>query len=136
MSTRQADIEMLAKIQGLIEDESDPRERTRLLILFEIARGLNDSTRAVREVTTEFREHRLEFESHVDDNHRIINQGKGMWRVVAVGVIVIQSALSYVILDHLNEMKNLRLTVGQHSKELRVIDERIRSLQHLTRSVP
>lgn len=126
MSTRHADIEMLAKIQSLIEDEADPRERTRLLILFEIARGLNDSTRAVREVTTEFREHRLEFESHVDDEQKLINQGKGMWRVVVIGVIVIQSALSYVIVDHFAEMQALRVTTEKHSKQLEVIAERHR----------
>lgn len=124
---------MQQKIEALIQDESDPRERARLLILYQIATVLIDNVSAVRETTDEFRNHRVEYEGHVKREEAYINQGRGMWRVVGAIVVVAQGTLGYLYYEHVDAMRELQTIVVAHSKEFEVLRERHRIEDRLGR---
>lgn len=109
---------MQQKIEALIQEEADPRERAHLLILYQIATVLIDNVAAVRETTDEFKAHRLEYEAHVDREESYINQGRGMWRVAGVVVIVAQAALGYLYAQHIDAMRRIEAVVTNHAKDI------------------
>ncbi len=123
---RKADEDIQRKIEELIEAESDPRERARLLILLAISRTLVDNVVAVREVTEEFRSHRLEFETHREEQLKLINQGRGAWKVIGVAVLIIQGVLGYVLAEHMSIVNRIQGEVMEHSRRFAAIDERHR----------
>lgn len=123
---RRADSEMQQKIEALIQEEADPRERARLLILYQIAAVLIDNVSAVRETTQEFKEHRLEYEAHIAREEALINQGKGLWRVLGAAVVIVQASLGYLYVEHIEALKGMQATINGHAKQLEVINERYR----------
>ena len=118
---RRTDAEMQQKIEALIQDEADPRERARLLILYQISAVLIDNVAAVRETTEEFRAHRLEYEKHVEREEAYINQGRGMWRIAWVVLIAGQSALGYLYAQHLDAIRRVEAVVASNSKDIEAL---------------
>lgn len=123
---RRADSEMQQKIEALIQEEADPRERARLLILYQIASVLIDNVAAVRETTQEFKEHRLEYEQRVLREDALINQGKGIWRFLGAIIVVVQASFGYLYVEHIETLQAMQVTINNHSKQLEVIAERHR----------
>ena len=123
---RRSDAEMQQKIEALIQDEPDSRERARLLILYQIATVLIDNVSAVRETTKEFREHRLEYDSHIEREERYINQGRGMWRMAGAVVFIAQAMLGYLYYQHTDTMRGVQVVVSSISKDMETIRERHR----------
>lgn len=126
MTMRRADSEMQQKIEALIQEEADPRERARLLILYQIAAVLIDNVAAVRETTAEFKDHRLEYEAHITREEALINQGRGLWRALGAVVVVVQATLGYLYVDHMESLKAMQTTMNSHAQQLEVIAERHR----------
>lgn len=123
---RRADSEMQQKIEALIQEEADPRERARLLILYQIAAVLIDNVAAVRETTQEFKDHRLEYEAHITREEALINQGKGLWRVLGAVIVIAQGLLGYLYVEHIQALKGMQATLNGHAKQIEVINERFR----------
>lgn len=123
---RRADGEMQQKIEALIQEEADPRERARLLILYQIASVLIDNVSAVRETTQEFKDHRLEYEAHITREEALINQGRGLWRALGAVIVVVQATLGYLYVDHMDSLKMMQGTINSHAQQLEVIAERHR----------
>lgn len=117
---------MQQKIEALIQEEADPRERARLLILYQIAAVLIDNVAAVRETTQEFKSHRLEYEAHITREEALINQGKGLWRLLGVVMVIAQASLGYLYVEHIEALKAMQATLAGHSKQIEVINERHR----------
>ena len=126
MGSRQSDEDMQKKIEELIEDESDPRERARLLILLAISRTLVDNVVAVREVTDEFRSHREEFDRHLAAEQAMLNQGRGAMRLAMAAIFLIQSVFGYVFIEHVTLVKALQMEVTNNTKEIAVIESKIK----------
>lgn len=124
---------MQQKIEALIQEESDPRERARLLVLYEIARVLIDNVAAQRETTEEFRAHRLEYDAHVKREEAFLNQGRGVWRVVAWVFALVQGVLGYYHYEHKQEMRATQVTLTHLVKEAEVTRERHRIEDRLGR---
>lgn len=122
---RRADAEMQQKIEALIQEEADPRERARLLILYQIATVLIDNVAAVRETTDEFKKHRVDYDKHVEREEAFINQGKGMWTLAgwiggAFGVVllVVQGALGYLYSQHIDAQRRIEAVVTTQGKDI------------------
>lgn len=129
---RKADEEVQRKIEELIEAESDPRERARLLILLAISRTLIDNVVAVREVTEEFRAHRVEFETTREEQLRILNQGRGAWKVAGIFLLILQAAFGWVLGEYVMIVKDHQMQINEHSRRFAVIDERHRKEERNT----
>jgi hypothetical protein len=130
---RRADSEIQQQIESLIREEADPRERARLLILYQIAAVLIDNVAAVRETTDEFRAHRQEYETHVRREESYINQGRGMWRMAAVLMLLAQSTLGYLYYEQVDTVKQLQVAVIGQGKDMEALKERARLLDRLGR---
>lgn len=115
---RRTDSEMQQKIESLIQEEADPRERARLLILYQIATVLIDNVAAVRETTDEFKAHRIEYDKHVEREEAYINQGRGMWRIAGAVILSAQAALGYLYSQHIEAMRRIEVVVSTQGKEI------------------
>lgn len=115
---RRADSEMQQKIEALIQEEADPRERARLLILYQIATVLIDNVSAVRETADEFKDHRVEYVKHIEREEAYLNQGRGMWRIGAVVILAAQAALGYFYSQHVETMRRVEAIVTTQGKDI------------------
>lgn len=123
------DQEIRDKLQSLIEQESDPKERARLLIMLQISDILIDNVRAVRGLSDELHTHRTEFSAHMTKELELINQGKGMWRAFALSIGVIQAVIGYTFYQHLQDMAELKDSKATVERRLDVMDERLLQLR-------
>lgn len=126
MTARQSDEAIQKDLENHIKDESDPRERARLLIMLAMLRTIVDNVVAVREVTEEFRKHREAFDSHIEEERRIMNQGRGAVRLAVFFVFVIQLLSGYIFVEHMAAFKEFQANVLDHTKRLAAYDERHR----------
>ena len=115
---RRADSEMQQKIEALIQEEADPRERARLLILYQIATVLIDNVSAVRETADEFKDHRVEYVKHIEREEAYLNQGRGMWRIGAVVILAAQAALGYFYSQHVETMRRVEAIVTTQGRDI------------------
>lgn len=113
------------KIEQLLENEEDPRERVRLLVLMRLNDVLVDNVVATRALTEEFREHRVEFASHqkkfdthVVDERLLIAKGRGaLWAaVILIGVIQVLGA--YIVNDHLERLQTALTTATKNAVDI------------------
>lgn len=130
---RRSDTEMQQKIEELIQDEPEPRERARLLILYQIATVLIDNVAATRETTAEFRNHRIEYHKHVQREESYINQGKGMWRFAALILVVGQLVFGYLLFDLPTQVRKIEATVQLQGKDIDMLLDRARVTDRLGR---
>lgn len=115
---RKSDMDAKAEIQRLIQDESDPRERARLLILLQLNNTLVDHVCATRELTTEFREHREEFVEHVHKEERRQSWGQGaLWSAIAL-LAVIEGLIMYIAGGALNTVNETAKTTNENRAKI------------------
>lgn len=124
------------KIEQLLENEADPHERVRLIVLMRLNDVLVDNVVATRALTTEFREHRAEFNSHQQrfDTHVInervmIAKGRGaMWAAVAL-LGVIQVLGGYIVNGHLQELRTAVSLAEQNANAVALHKEEHKTLE-------
>lgn len=132
-TVRRADSEMQQQIEDLIREEADPRERARLLILYQIAAVLIDTVGAVRVTADEFKAHRAAYAEHVVREEAYLNQGRGMWRVAAAVLLAAQGALGYLYFEHVGAVREVQALLAVQGKELESLKERARIMDRLGR---
>ena len=94
-------------IDELIMKEDDLKQRTFLIVMNNINLSLISNTKAVTELRSDFSSHLDNFKENAAREERIFNQGKGMWRIVAWTVAVVQVVFGYgwmQISDHLKSI--------------------------------
>ena len=131
LDTRFDDEHIKEAIQQLIIEEEDPKEKLRLLMLLQLNSSLVSNVIAVRNLTGEFKEHRLEFEAHLRSEEKIINTGRGaLWAVVAL-IGFIQLTTGYIFNQHMNRFDTVYSTVTTdhteniiQSDKIKVLDEK------------
>jgi hypothetical protein len=129
-------------IQQLIVDEEDPKEKLRLLMLLQLNTSLLANVVAVRNLTVEFKEHRLEFETHVKAEEKLINTGRGaIWAVIAL-IGFVQATSGYIFTQHMDKFDQVsRIAVQSHDdnvlqgERIKTMDEKFnRLIDQLTKS--
>jgi hypothetical protein len=123
---RRADMEAQKQIEDLIQDENDPRARTHLLVLYQLSTGLTDNIGAVRALIDEMKALRQDHDAHVKEEEKILQQGRGAWKIFAWVLITAQSVIGFLYIEHLQALKALQVSVVTLQKEIEVIQERHR----------
>jgi len=70
-------------IEAMIAAEDDPKQRSFLIVLNSINNSLMANTTVTTNLSTQFGEHLERFEEKVAEDARLLNQGKGAWKVAA-----------------------------------------------------
>lgn len=70
-------------INQLIADESDPKQRAFLIVLHNINLNLEANTKTIRDIGDRLEEHITKFTDHANNEHLMVAQGKGAWKVMA-----------------------------------------------------
>ena len=80
-------------IEAMIAEENDPKQRSFLIILNSINNALIANTVATSGLSQKFDEHLTKFEEKVEEDSRMLNQGKGAWKVAAWVLGIAQSVV-------------------------------------------
>lgn len=127
------------EIRQMIRENPDASTRSFLLALQSVSEGLVDATKALRLLHADFVTHKEVFSEHVDrfDKHavgemKIINEGLGMWRIVAVAgptIVSLVGAVGFYIMSlHLNQLTREVAVNESQSAELSKIRSELESM--------
>ena len=112
---RMADFKFEERIEHLISEEEDPKEKIRLLLMMRLNTTLVDNVVAVRKLTESFSEHRTEFEDHVRKDLKAMYFRRGaVW--ASIGLLgIIQSLCLYLVFQHIDFDRQVHKVVEEHS---------------------
>ena len=100
-------------ISQMIVDENDPKQRAFLIVLHSINQSLEANTDTVREINSKLENHLEAFGHHVSNEEKILNQGRGAWKVFAWIVTVAQVLVTYGWVQQRTDMQELNKTLQQ-----------------------
>lgn len=101
------------QIENLIAQENDPEKRLFLLVLQQIKLSLMANTVLTKDVSAKLDTHIKIFTGHVTDTAKMINTGKGMWKVVAILGGVLQVIFIGVFGVVLQEFKTIHANANE-----------------------
>lgn len=94
-------------ISLMIANENDPKQRAFLIVLNSINLALEANTATVREISQKL-EHLLgDFNTHVTEDERLVNQGRGAWKVVTWVIGIAQVMATGAFFTQRNEIADL-----------------------------
>jgi len=105
-------MELKHRIEAQIEQESDPNERARLMIMHQVAGVLQDTAAAVREMAVEFRNHRKEFEDHIVEEQRIVQSGKILWKIAGIIMLGLQGLFGFWMSSYIKTIDSITDKLG------------------------
>jgi hypothetical protein len=123
---RRTDNELQQQLQRMIEQEQEPIERARLMVMYQMVAILVDNVEVARETSNNFN-------AHAAKEDQLLNRAWGIGKVIGVAVLIVQITVGYVLSEHLNDMKAMQATLMTHGKELDTIKERHRIEDRLGR---
>lgn len=107
METTRRKTDSVTDISLMIANENDPKQRAFLIVLNSINLALEANTATVREISVKL-EHLLDdFDTHVSEDERLVNQGRGAWKVVAWVIGIAQVMATGAFFTQRNEMADL-----------------------------
>jgi len=107
METTRRKTDSVTDISLMIANENDPKQRAFLIVLNSINLALEANTATVREISVKL-EHLLDdFDTHVLEDERLVNQGRGAWKVVAWVIGIAQVMATGAFFTQRNEMADL-----------------------------
>ena len=98
-------------ISQMIADENDPKQRAFLIVLHSINQSLEANTHAVKEINDKLEGHLVAFGDHVVSEERLLNQGRGAWKIFAWIVGAAQVFATYGWVQQKNEMHELSAAI-------------------------
>ena len=98
-------------ISQMIADENDPKQRAFLIVLHSINQSLEANTHAVKEINDKLEGHLVAFGDHVVSEERLLNQGRGAWKIFAWIVGAAQVFATYGWVQQKNEMHELTTVI-------------------------
>lgn len=120
-----------SKILTLIEQTADPVQKAHLLVMLQFHDLLAENTQATRQVAEDtmafrraFEDHKKQFVAHSAEELKVINQGKGMWRVLVWFYGIAQACIVGLGGVAWADYKDVKQRVVQLEKEHAVINER------------
>ena len=121
---RHSDMAEFDEIGELIKQENDPKTRAILMVLQSINLSLIANTQAVNDTDTQLKQHMIEFKTRAADSDAMINRGKGIWYVLSFVLAVAQSVLVWLMIQSLDEIKNLHLTDNDLTTRITILEQR------------
>jgi hypothetical protein len=111
METTRRKTDSVTDISLMIANENDPKQRAFLIVLNSINLALEANTATVREISQKL-EHLLDdFTNHVTEDERLVNQGRGAWKVVAWVIGIAQVMATGAWFTQRNEISDLNKAV-------------------------
>jgi hypothetical protein len=111
METSRRKTDSVTDISLMIANENDPKQRAFLIVLNSINMALEANTATVREISQKL-EHLLDdFDTHVTEDERLVNQGRGAWKVVAWVIGIAQVMATGAWVTQRNEISDLTKAV-------------------------
>ena len=111
METSRRKTDSVTDISLMIANENDPKQRAFLIVLNSINLALEANTATVREISQKL-EHLLDdFTNHVTEDERLVNQGRGAWKVVAWVIGIAQVMATGAWFTQRNEISDLNKAV-------------------------
>lgn len=111
LKRRSSDGQGSLDISQMIADENDPKQRAFLIVLHSINQSLEANTTTVREISDKLEGHLEAFGVHVATEEKMINQGRGAWKVVAWVISVAQVLASAAWYQQRNDIADLTKAV-------------------------
>jgi hypothetical protein len=109
------------KIEQLILQAADPKDKAFLLIQLEMSKSLFENTQLTKEL-------HAEFTSHAKEEMALIIKGRFLWRILLAFALILQVVLGKVLNDHLENHAAVVAEVRQLRLELEIFKERQRKL--------
>lgn len=123
-------------IEAMIAEENDPKQRAFLIILNSINHALMANTAATSGLSQKFDEHLTTFEKKVAEDAEILNQGKGMWKVIAWGLGAAQALVISLAIYAANDLKALHGELQKgHDIDVR-LESRIERIENDVKAKP
>jgi hypothetical protein len=111
METSRRKTDSVTDISLMIANENDPKQRAFLIVLNSINLALEANTATVREISQKL-EHLLDdFDNHVTEDERLVNQGRGAWKVAAWVIGIAQVMATGAWVTQRNEISDLTKAV-------------------------
>lgn len=104
-------------IDQMIAEEPNEQNRMFLLILNNINKSLIANTDTIREVSDKLDKHLTRFETHVAAEDRLLNQGRGAWRVAAWVIGAVQAIGLAIWIDSRAEIEEIHTSI--HTLEVK-----------------
>lgn len=119
----------VGEIESLISEENDPKQRAFLIILNSINASMMANTSATSQVAEKLDSHMSLFEKKAEADAKLLNQGRGAWRVLAwvlgTAQAVILGIAAYVFSDiqqvH-TELNQIALTAAKTDARLGLLE--------------
>ena len=116
-------------ISRMIADENDPKQRAFLIVLHNINLSLEANTTTVKEISEKLETHLEAFNVHTQEDQKLINQGRGAWRVVAWIIGIAQVIATGAWIQQKTDIAALDQAVRQELIEHAKIDSKMDFLE-------
>jgi len=116
-------------ISQMIADENDPKQRAFLIVLHSINLNLEANTRTITDIADKLDTHIQTFESRVNTEDTLINQGKGAWKIMAWVLGIAQVAALGLWANLQGDISSLKDADSKTIIELTRIREKILTLE-------
>lgn len=111
------------RIDELIVETPDAKDKALLLILKKISDNLEDNTALTRTLTQDLKAHTDAFEKHEKDEMALISQGRGFLKAAVFGLAFFQAIFAWYAARHIKDMDGLSHQVKENSEEIAVHKE-------------
>lgn len=95
-----SDHDQTAEIERMIGEETDPRVRVQLLMMYKLTSAVTSMGENVSDLDRKF-------SLHINDDNALVNQIKGAWKVIAWVLGVAQVLVVWVYLDLRTDVRSL-----------------------------
>lgn len=116
-------------ISLMIAAENDPKQRAFLIVLHNINLSLEANTTTVKEISEKLEQHLEAFNEHTQEDQKLINQGRGAWKIVAWVIGLAQILGTGAWLQQRSDMAALDQTVRKELIEHARVESRVDSLE-------
>ena len=116
-------------ISLMIAAENDPKQRAFLIVLHNINLSLEANTTTVKEISEKLEQHLEAFNEHTQEDQKLINQGRGAWKIVAWVIALAQILGTGAWLQQRSDMAALDQTVRKELIEHARVESRVDSME-------
>lgn len=102
-------MESRKEISELIKSTQDPAAKAMLLVQLQMCDSLVQNTEVVYGVADKLDKHLTSYEAHVIESERILNTGRGMWKVATWFLAIVQAVAVWALITAYTEIKSIKI---------------------------
>lgn len=117
-------------IERLIADENDPKQRAFLIVLNNINKSLVANTEVTQQLSKDFQSHVEEFAAHASREEALLNQGRGMWKILTAVLAALNIITGYGWVKFTDHLESIDKNIVAGQQEDTSIKGRISALEN------